>query len=76
MLPTFVGSNSKASVMKNVSQTRIPEYKRPLVEQDQEVDYWSKEFGISKDELKDAAKSGLTPTEAVAKYVKRIQLPA
>jgi hypothetical protein len=62
--------------MKHVSQTRIPEYKRPLIEQDREVDYWSKEFGITKNELADAVKAGLTSAEAVEKYVKKIQLQA
>jgi hypothetical protein len=59
--------------MKNQVQTKITDHKITTAE-DQELDYWSNEFGISKDELKEAAKAGETSTEAVEKYVKRIPL--
>jgi hypothetical protein len=39
-----------------------------------ELDYWSNEFGISKDALLEAVKSGKTSAEAVEKYVRELQL--
>jgi hypothetical protein len=37
----------------------------------QELDYWFKEFGISKEEILDEVKKGGSSTEAVEKFVKR-----
>jgi len=59
--------------MENSHQIQLPANNTILVADDQELDYWFKEFGISKDELTEAVKSGLTSTAAVENYVRRVQ---
>jgi hypothetical protein len=58
--------------MNNKFQIELPDNRKTGTEADQELEYWSKEFGISKDELKAAVKSGKTVAEAVEKYVKEV----
>jgi hypothetical protein len=55
------------------SEIELPDNKMTGTELDQELEYWSKEFGISKDELIAAVKSGKTPAEAVEKYVQELE---
>ena len=44
--------------MERKIKDSLPNNKRPGTGEEFEIDYWSKEFGISKDELKKAAKAG------------------
>ncbi|WP_299498417.1 DUF3606 domain-containing protein [Mucilaginibacter sp.] len=60
--------------MERDINNRLPGNKLPATEEEFELDYWSNEFGISKDELIKAVKSGKTSTETVEKYVKELQL--
>jgi hypothetical protein len=60
--------------MENQVQTNMPDSKIIIAEDDQVLDYWSKEFGISKEELTENVKAGRTSTEAVEKYVRKLQL--
>jgi hypothetical protein len=62
--------------MENRTQNRVLDQTRPYVAVEQEQDYWSNEFGISKDELAAAAKAGEPYTAAVEKYVKTVKLTA
>ena len=56
--------------MSDKSQNKLPESQAAGTEADQELEYWTKEFGISEDELKAAIKAGKTPAEAVEEYIK------
>lgn len=40
----------------------------------EELAYWCKEFGISLEELEQALKAGESSTEALAKYVRNLEL--
>ena len=40
----------------------------------EELAYWSKEFGISDEELQKALKAGESSTEALEKYVRNLNL--
>jgi hypothetical protein len=60
-------------MMDNKLQMELPENKKPVATEDQELDYWSEEFGISREELEETVKAGGTSTEAVEKYVKRVK---
>ena len=51
--------------MENQAQIQVPENKTINFEKDQELNYWSKKFGISIDELLKAVQSGGTTTDAV-----------
>jgi len=62
--------------MENKSETTMPDNKIVGLEDDNDLDYWSNEFGISKDELTEAVKAGRTSTEAVEKYVQKIEFAA
>jgi hypothetical protein len=62
--------------MKNIAQNRVSDHTRSYVSAEQEQDYWSNKFGISKDELAAAAKAGEPYTVAVEKYVKSVKLTA
>jgi len=62
--------------MENQTQTQLPTGRMIISQDDNALDYWSNEFGISKEELTDAVKAGVSSTEAVEKYVQRIQLMA
>ena len=44
--------------MENITQNRVSDQARPFVAIEQDQDYWSNEFGISKDELAAAVKAG------------------
>ncbi len=55
-------------------QAELLENKRPIAIDDQALDYWSEEFGISREELEETVKAGGTSAEAVEKYVKRVKL--
>ena len=45
------------------------------IHEDHEVKYWTKEFGVSKEELKMAVMEVGTSAEAVKKYFKNSQTP-
>ena len=62
--------------MENQTQTQLPTGRMIIAQDDNALDYWSNEFGISKEELTDAVKAGVSSTEAVEKYVQRVQLTA
>lgn len=51
----------------------MPENMPISVEEDRELSYWSNKFGIAKDELREVIKRGGTFTEAIEKYLQRIQ---
>jgi hypothetical protein len=60
--------------MENITQNRASDHVRPYISMEQAQDYWSNEFGISKDELAAAVKAGESYTAAVEKYVKNVKL--
>ena len=64
------------SVMENKPETTVPDNRNIRFEDDIDLDYWSNEFGISKDELMQAVKAGETSAEAVERYVRRIEFAA
>ncbi len=49
--------------------------RRVNIHEDHEVKYWTKEFGVSKEELKMAVMEVGTSAEAVKKYLKNSQTP-
>ena len=59
--------------MENHTQTTMPDNQITGVADEQELKYWTNEFGISRDELIKAAKAGKTLAEAVEKYVQKLQ---
>jgi hypothetical protein len=62
--------------MENKSQEVMPDNRRTGAEDDIELDYWSNEFGISREELMAVVKAGGTSAEAVAKYVQKMEFAA
>ncbi len=60
-------------IMGYKSEIELPENKMNGTADDQELEYWSKEFGISKEELIAAVRAGKTPAEAVEKYVQEVE---
>jgi len=59
--------------MENQAQIQVPDSKALHIERDQELNHWSKKFGISMDELLKAVQTGgTTAAAAVEKYVKRL----
>lgn len=62
--------------MENIAQNQVSDHSRSYVVVEQEQDYWSNKFGISKDELTAAANAGEPYTVAVEKYVKTAKLTA
>jgi hypothetical protein len=58
------------------SQNGLSENKTAGAIEDYELDYWSEEFGISKDELIAAVRAGIPASEAVEKYVKEVEFSA
>lgn len=56
--------------MDNKTKTGSPDRDRINVNEDYELQDWSKKFGVSRDELKKAVKEVGTSAEAVAKYLK------
>jgi len=61
--------------MENQSQHQVQNNTQIRIDE-QEINYWFKEFGISKEEILDELKKGGTSTEAVEKFVKRTALVA
>ena len=59
--------------MENQAQIKVPENKALHFEKDHELKHWSKKFGISIDELLKAIQAGGTSTDAIEKYVKRLE---
>ncbi len=59
--------------MEKISETEMPDSRRNRAGDDQELTYWSNEFGIGKDEIIAVVQQGGTITEAVEKYVKRMK---
>jgi len=68
--------NTKFIFMKNGAPNRVSGHPRPYVAVEQEQDYWSNKFGISKEVLTAAAKAGEPYTVAVEKYVQTVKLTA
>ncbi len=62
--------------MENITQNRVSDHIRPYIAMEQDQDYWSNEFGISKDELAAAVNAGESYTAAVEKYVKNVKFTA
>ena len=62
--------------MENKPKTATPDNTKASVEEDSALDYWSNEFGISKAELIKVVKAGGSSTEAVEKYVRKIEFAA
>lgn len=62
--------------MENTLQIELPNHNGIIAGDDMGMDYWSKEFGISKDELMATVKAGGTSTEALEKYIKEINFSA
>jgi len=62
--------------METTAQTQVFNHTRSNVKIENEQDYWSNKFGISKDELAAAAKAGESYTTAIEKYVKTVELTA
>ena len=60
--------------MENQSGMALKSHKITGIKDEQEFEYWWKEFGISKDELLKTVNAGGTSTEALEKYVKKMQL--
>ena len=55
------------------SEIEIPGNKMTGTEDDQTLEYWSKELGISKGELMASIKAGGTFTEALQKYLREVE---
>lgn len=56
--------------MDNKTITGSPDSKRINVNENYEVEYWSKKYGVSSEELKKAVKAAGTFAEDVEKYLK------
>lgn len=59
----------KLIIMENSSQIQEQQAQIALSDDEQEINYWSTEFGIEKEELLAVAKRGGTFAEAVEAYV-------
>jgi hypothetical protein len=57
--------------MDNKSNNGSPDRKRINVNEDYELQSWSKKFGVSADELKKAVKAVGTSAEAVEQHLKK-----
>jgi hypothetical protein len=57
--------------MDNKANTGSPDRKRINVNEDYELQSWSKKFGVSPDELKKAVKAVGTSAEAVEQHLKK-----
>ena len=57
--------------MDNKQKTGSPDRDRINVNEDYELQHWSKKFGVSSDELKKAVKAVGTSAEAVEKHLKK-----
>jgi hypothetical protein len=47
----------------------VPDFRRVIIHEEHELNYWTKEFGISKKDLKQAVMEVGTSAEAVKKYL-------
>jgi hypothetical protein len=56
--------------MDNKTKTGSPDRDRINVNEDYELQDWSKKFGVSPDKLKEAVKEVGTSADAVAKHLK------
>ena len=61
--------------MENQSQQQVQNNTQIHIDE-QDLNYWFKEFGISKEEILEEIKKGGTSTEAVEKFVQRMALVA
>lgn len=59
--------------MENLVQTQEQQSNVNVSADDQELNYWSKEFGIAKEELLEFVKRGGTFAAAVENYVKNLK---
>ncbi|MET3979735.1 energy-coupling factor transporter ATP-binding protein EcfA2 [Mucilaginibacter sp. UYP25] len=57
--------------MDDKTKTGSPDSKFINVNEDYEVSYWTKELGVTKEELKEAVKSAGTAVRAVKDYLKK-----
>lgn len=57
--------------MDNTSKTGTPDSKTINLNEDYEVTYWTKEFNVSQDELKNAVDAVGKSVDAVRKYLKK-----
>jgi hypothetical protein len=57
--------------MDDKTKTGIPDSKLINVNENYEVEYWTKELGISKDKLKEAVNAVGTSVAAVREYLKK-----
>ncbi|MDB4902193.1 MAG: hypothetical protein JWQ63_1474 [Mucilaginibacter sp.] len=56
--------------MDNKRNVGSPDRDRINIHENYEVEYWTKEFGIDREELKKAVDAAGTSAEAVRKYLK------
>jgi hypothetical protein len=59
--------------MENQVQQQLPVSNQNFSADEQELNYWSKEFGIAKEEMVAAFKHGETIASAIEHYVKTLQ---
>ncbi|MGN6395166.1 MAG: DUF3606 domain-containing protein [Mucilaginibacter sp.] len=57
--------------MDNKSKTGSPDRDKINVNEDYELQYWSKKFNVTGDELKSAVKAAGTSAKAVGDYLKK-----
>lgn len=57
--------------MDNKEKVGSPDRDRINVHEEYELQYWSKKFGVSHDELKEAVKAAGTSAEKVEAYLKK-----
>jgi Protein of unknown function (DUF3606) len=55
----------------NLKQTGKPDDQRINIEQDHELNYWSKELGVSRDELRNAVKQAGPVVRDVRQHLSR-----
>jgi len=60
--------------MESTVQNLTADNTRPYFAEEQELDYWLKKFGMSRDGLKAAVKADDSSTTGVEKQVKNIEL--
>jgi hypothetical protein len=59
--------------MENLIQNQERQSNVKIASDEQELNYWSKEFGIAKEELLEFVKRGGTFAAAVENYVQRLK---
>jgi hypothetical protein len=60
--------------MENQLQNPEQQKNNNIADDDQSLNYWSKEFGIAKEELLEVVRRGGTFAAAVENYVKRMEI--